>query len=87
MTNIRRSILPYTSVSSLAGQPKVAVSGRPDNKPHGNDAERPGNKRPGAGHRELVGLLPVKERVEEIATLLLVDWVRQKFASGACLAR
>ena len=33
--------------------------------------------------RELVGLLPVKEKVEEIAALLLVDRVRQKFGLSA----
>ena len=30
-------------------------------------------------NRELVGLLPVKQKVEEVASLLLVDRVRQKF--------
>jgi hypothetical protein len=33
--------------------------------------------------RELVGLLPVKKKVEEIASLLLVDRVRQKFGLTA----
>ena len=33
--------------------------------------------------RELVGLLPVKKKVEEIASLLLVDRVRQKFGLSA----
>jgi probable Rubsico expression protein CbbX len=32
---------------------------------------------------ELVGLLPVKEKVEEIASLLLVDRVRQRFGLSA----
>jgi probable Rubsico expression protein CbbX len=34
-------------------------------------------------NRELVGLLPVKRKVEEIASLLLVDRVRQKFGLSA----
>jgi len=34
-------------------------------------------------NRELVGLLPVKNKVEEIASLLLVDRVRQKFGLSA----
>jgi probable Rubsico expression protein CbbX len=34
-------------------------------------------------NHELVGLLPVKEKVEEIASLLLVDRVRQKFGLSA----
>jgi probable Rubsico expression protein CbbX len=33
--------------------------------------------------RELVGLLPVKKKVEEVASLLLVDRVRQKFGLSA----
>ena len=33
--------------------------------------------------RELVGLFPVKKKVEEIASLLLVDRVRQKFGLSA----
>jgi probable Rubsico expression protein CbbX len=33
--------------------------------------------------RELVGLLPVKQKVEEIASLLLVDRVRQRFGLSA----
>ena len=33
--------------------------------------------------RELVGLIPVKEKVEEIASLLLVDQIRQKFGLSA----
>jgi len=33
--------------------------------------------------RELVGLLPVKQKVEEIAALLLVDRVRQRFGLSA----
>jgi probable Rubsico expression protein CbbX len=33
--------------------------------------------------RELVGLLPVKNKVEEVASLLLVDRVRQKFGLSA----
>jgi probable Rubsico expression protein CbbX len=33
--------------------------------------------------RELVGLLPVKRKVEEVASLLLVDRVRQKFGLSA----
>ena len=33
--------------------------------------------------RELVGLLPVKQKVEEVASLLLVDRVRQKFGLSA----
>ena len=33
--------------------------------------------------RELAGLLPVKEKVAEIAALLLVDRVRQKFGLSA----
>ena len=33
--------------------------------------------------RELVGLIPVKKKVEEIASLLLVDQVRRKFALSA----
>jgi probable Rubsico expression protein CbbX len=33
--------------------------------------------------RELVGLVPVKKKVEEIASLLLVDRVRQKFGLSA----
>ena len=32
---------------------------------------------------ELVGLVPVKQKVEEIASLLLVDRVRQKFGLSA----
>ena len=34
-------------------------------------------------NRELVGLLPVKQKVEEVASLLLVDRVRQKFGLSA----
>ena len=34
-------------------------------------------------NRELVGLVPVKKKVEEIASLLLVDQVRQKFGLSA----
>jgi probable Rubsico expression protein CbbX len=34
-------------------------------------------------NRELVGLLPVKKKVEEVASLLLVDRVRQKFGLSA----
>jgi probable Rubsico expression protein CbbX len=33
--------------------------------------------------RELIGLLPVKKKVEEVASLLLVDRVRQKFGLSA----
>ena len=33
--------------------------------------------------RELIGLLPVKQKVEEIASLLLVDRVRQRFGLSA----
>jgi probable Rubsico expression protein CbbX len=34
-------------------------------------------------NRELIGLVPVKKKVEEIASLLLVDRVRQKFGLSA----
>jgi probable Rubsico expression protein CbbX len=34
-------------------------------------------------NNQLVGLFPVKKKVEEIASLLLVDWVRQKFGLEA----
>jgi probable Rubsico expression protein CbbX len=34
-------------------------------------------------NRELIGLLPVKKKVEEVASLLLVDRVRQKFGLSA----
>jgi probable Rubsico expression protein CbbX len=34
-------------------------------------------------NRELIGLLPVKKKVEEIASLLLVDRVRQRFGLSA----
>jgi hypothetical protein len=34
--------------------------------------------------RELVGLVPVKKRVQEIGSLLLVDRVRQRFGLTSC---